>query len=199
MVNYETRHATEDVTVVIPHIPVRSVLLSRALRTVLSQTVLPLDLQVEVDTQHDGAAVTRNRGLDAVSSGYVAFLDDDDYLMPWHLEHCMQLLRETDADIVYPWFDVDNGTDPLGMFGKPFDPEHLKVSNYIPVTVVAKTATLKAVGGFTPYPDAAGHPNEDWGCWLAVHNAGGKIVHLPERTWTWDHGSSNTSGRGDRW
>lgn len=191
----------EDVTFVIPHIPVREKFLNRALRSILRQTVLPLDIHVVTDVNHDGAAVTRNRGLESVTSGYVAFLDDDDYLMPWHLENCMQMIREEDADIVYPWFEVDNGADPLGMFGKPFDGDHLESANYIPVTVVAKTETLKSVGGFVNHPDSLIHgtPCEDWGCWLAVHRAGGKIVHLPERTWTWDHGSGNTSGRGDRW
>lgn len=189
----------ENVTIVIPHIPVRTKLLTRALGSIMTQTVMPADIIVVTDAQHDGAAMTRNRGLSMVETEYVAFLDDDDWLYSDHLEQCMWEIREWNADVVYPWFDVVNGTDPLGMFGKPFDPEHLKISNYIPVTVVAKTATLRDVGGFTPHPDAAGHPNEDWGCWLAVHNAGGKIMHTPHRTWTWDHSTGNTSGRGDRW
>lgn len=191
---------TDDfgITVVIPHIPVRAQLLQRALASVQRQTTRT-DVIVVTDNNHDGAAITRNRGLFAVETEFVAMLDDDDYMRPRHLEVCLNALHEQDADVVYPWFDVLNGTDPLGMFGKPFDPEHLRVSNYIPITVVAKTKTLQDVGGFIPHPDAAGHPNEDWGCWLAVHNAGGKIVHVPERTWCWDHASANTSGRGDRW
>lgn len=189
----------ENVTVVVPHIPVRTKLLKRALGSIMAQSVMPADIIVVTDVNHDGAAATRNRGLDLVETEYVAFLDDDDWFYPHHLESCMSEIREWNADVVYPWFHVENGTDPLGMFGQPFDAEHLQLSNYIPVTVVAKTATLRDVGGFTPHPDAAGHPNEDWGCWLAVHNGGGKIVHLAERTWVWDHGTGNTSGRGDRW
>lgn len=189
----------ENVTVVVPHIPVRTRLLSRALGSIMAQTVLPADVIVIVDAHHEGAAATRNRGLELVKTDYVAFLDDDDWLYPQHIESCMWEIREWGADVVYPWFHVENGTDPLGMFGRPFDAQHLELSNYIPVTVVARTATLREVGGFTPYPDAAGHPNEDWGCWLAVHRAGGKIMHLAERTWVWDHATGNTSGRGDRW
>lgn len=187
-----------NITVVIPHIPVRATFLTRALASVQAQTV-EARIIVVPDEKHDGAAITRNRGLMAVQTEFVAFLDDDDYLHPRHLEVCTNTLSMHSADVAYPWFEVINGTDPLGMFGKPFDPEHLQVSNYIPVTVVARTKMLQDVGGFTPHPDAAGHPNEDWGCWLAVHNAGGKIVHVPECTWVWDHGSGNTSGRGDRW
>lgn len=157
------------------------------------------DVIVVTDTEHRGAAATRNRGLDMVTTPYVAFLDDDDHLHSHHIRVCMEAMRDHDADVVYPWFDVVGGTDPLGMFGKPFDPEHLLVSNYIPVTVLARTEKLRDVGGFTPHPDALGHPNEDWGCWLAVHHSGGKIVHVPQRSWVWRHDSSNTSGRGDRW
>lgn len=194
-----TQHA--DVTVVIPHIPPRDVLLSRALGSVIHQTLLPQDVIVMTDVDHNGAAVTRNRGLDAVRTEYVAFLDDDDYLYSDHLEECMDWAYEWNADVVYPWFDVANGSDPLGMFGKPFDPDHLQRANYIPVTVVAKTQTLRDVGGFVPHPDSLIHgvPCEDWGCWLAVHRAGGTIMHVPHRTWVWDHGTGNTSGRGDRW
>lgn len=159
----------------------------------------PRGFILAIDEEHEGAAITRNAGLFSVETTYVAFLDDDDYFYPNHLEICLSALRTQEADIVYPWFDVKNGTDPLGMFGMPFDPDHLKVSNYIPVTVVAKTQTLQDVGGFTPHPDALEHPCEDWGCWLKVHNAGGKIVHVPERTWAWDWGTGNTAGRGDRW
>jgi hypothetical protein len=186
-----------DVTVVIPHIPTRTHLLKRALGSVLSQTQLPEDIVVVTDVNHDGAAVTRNRGLALVKTTYVAFLDDDDYLYSDHIEKCLE--HGYGADITYPWFDVVNGTDPLGMFGKPFDPEHLKLSNYIPITVVAKAETLRSVGGFTRHPDTGDNPCEDWHCWLKVHNAGGEITHLAQRTWAWDHATGNTSGRGDRW
>lgn len=187
----------KDVTVVIPHIPKRAGYLKRALNSVIHQTELPMDVIVVTDVNHDGAAVTRNRGLKMVETEYVAFLDDDDYLYSDHIETC--LYEGYGADVIYPWFDVLHGTDPLGMFGKPFDAAHLEVSNFIPVTVIARTEMLRDVGGFTPHPDAAGHPNEDWGCWLAVHRAGGVITHVPHRTWVWDHASGNTSGRGDRW
>lgn len=190
-----------DVTIVVPHIPIREKLLKRALGSILLQTVLPEDVAVVTDTEHDGAAVTRNRGLFDVKTEFVAFLDDDDYLYGDHIEECVDQLHEQQADVVYPWFDVANGHDPLGMFGKPFDPEHLQRANYIPVTVVARTKTLQDVGGFALHPDSLVHgtPCEDWQCWLNVHAAGGKIVHVPQRTWVWDHATGNTSGRGDRW
>lgn len=191
--------AGADLTVVIPHIPVRHELLQRALHSVDTQTCSPREVIIATDDFHEGAAATRNAGLRAVTTKFVAFLDDDDWLYPRHLEVCLSALHAQGADIAYPWFDVAGGTDPLGMFGQPFDPEHLQISNYIPVTVVARTSVLQGVGGFTPHPDAAGHPNEDWGCWLAVHNSGGRIVHVPERTWSWSHNTNNTSGRGDRW
>lgn len=190
-----------DVSVVIPHIPLRAKLLSDALVSVAAQTMPATQIIVVADTGHDGAAVTRNRGLDLVDTEFTALLDDDDQFLACHLETCVRVLEETGADIVYPWFHVLGGDDPLGMFGKPFNAEQLRVSNYIPVTVVARTEMLRRVGGFIPHPEmtAHGQPCEDWQCWLNVLDAGGKIVHVPERTWLWSWESAHTSGRGDRW
>jgi glycosyltransferase involved in cell wall biosynthesis len=188
-----------DLTVVIPHIPIRQTLLHRAVQSVENQTFRPREIIVATDYNHEGAAAARNAGLFAVNTQFVAFLDDDDWLYPQHLQSCLGGLQASGADIAYPWFDVEGGTDPLGMFGKPFDPDHLQVANYIPVTVVARTQVLQSVGGFTRHPETGDNPCEDWGCWLAVHNAGGRIVHVPERTWSWSHNTGNTSGRGDRW
>jgi hypothetical protein len=169
--------------------------------SVAEQTLPATQIIVVTDTEHDGAAVTRNRGLNEVDTEFTALLDDDDRFLPHHLETCVRALEETGADLVYPWFDVLGGNDVLGMFGKPFDAEQLRVSNYIPVTVVARTNILRQVGGFIPHPvmTTHGQPCEDWQCWLNILDAGGKIVHVPERTWLWSWENAHTSGRGDRW
>jgi glycosyltransferase involved in cell wall biosynthesis len=74
------------ITVVIPTIPPRKALLGRALRSVLHQTYPAAAVSVAVDLKHEGAAKTRQRALDAVQTRWTAFLDDDDELLPNHLE-----------------------------------------------------------------------------------------------------------------
>lgn len=191
------------VTVVIPSIPPRAKLLHRALDSVLTQRYTVDAIVVEVDRDHAGAAVTRNRGLAKVDTEYVAFLDDDDTFGTDHLAELMTFAAEHPwADLVYPWFDVVNGFDPFPQYeGKPFDPAVLEHTNHIPVTVLARTQVIRSAGGFQAI-GPADNPCDDWGCWRAMLAAGATIAHLPVRTWNWhwhnDFGG-NTSGRGDAW
>ena len=168
-----------NITVAIPTLPSRTVLLQRALDSVRAQTY-PAAVCVRVDAHRDGAAATRNKALELVDTEYVAFLDDDDVLKPHHLRACARHMALTDADLVYPGFD---GEHPTGMFGKSFDPLLLQRRNYIPVTVLTKTELVRGVGGFEPHPDENGDPCEDWGLWLKLLDAGARFSHLPQRTW----------------
>jgi hypothetical protein len=199
-----------DITVVIPTIKGREKLLDRALRSVEEETPFGWNTVIQLAEPGEGAAQTRNRALEKVTSKWVAFLDDDDEFKPEHIIKCFQHAKRTDADIVYPWFDISRGgkirndLDPLFINGKPafgqaFDPEALTKNNFIPVTVLARVAMIRGVGGFpVPGSEAWPHPDcEDWGLWLALRDAGARFSHLPERTWTWHWHGKNTSGRPD--
>jgi glycosyltransferase involved in cell wall biosynthesis len=181
-----------NVTVVIPTIDDHHEQLDRALASVQTQSLPPDEIELEFDRLRTGAAATRNRALERVTTEYVAFLDDDDELKPNHLRACVRFARLTGVDLVYPWFD---GEDGIGMFGVPFDPVLLRRRNYIPVTVLVRTELVRKVGGFVDHPDDNGDPCEDWGLWLALLDAGAVFGHLPQRTWIW-HKGAGTRGRG---
>lgn len=188
------------ITAVIPSIPLRAGLLRRALGSVLTQTQAVDAISVVVDHTHAGSTDTRNRALAAVDTEWTAFLDDDDQWLPHHVETLLGAAEKTGADVVYPWFELPHGTDPWpGVFGREFDAEELAaVRNYVPVTVLARTALLREVGGFEaigPEHDAC----DDWGCWRRLLAAGARFHHVPERTWIWNWHRGNTSGRGHRW
>jgi hypothetical protein len=120
----------------------------------------------------------------------------------------------TGADLIYPWFDVEGGTDPLacpvdGVLVSPLGVEfgaeqaaHVcDVGNFVPVTTLVRRALLDEVGGF-PQPSSCEWPHptaEDWGFLIAAIRAGASIAHLPERTWTWNHHGANTSGHPANW
>ena len=208
-----------DVLVVIPTIPGRDDLLKRAVASIredLGRVVVAG--AIEVDLGGLGPSVTSNRAVvQTMNAGvrpkWIAFLDDDDEFHPDHLARLVEHAETTDADVVYPWFDLNVGGradnakgDNLLLihgkpaFGQPFNGPALLLNNYIPVTALVRTEMFLAVGGFPetnseawPHPDC-----EDWGLWRLLHSFGAKFSHLPERTWTWHWHGKNTSGRPDR-
>ncbi len=196
-------HWRPGVTVVMPHIPTREHEYVRAMRSVARQQLQPDAIIVCVDSMHHGAMATRNRGLFMVETEWTAFLDDDDELLPNHLEVLMSAARSTPGEIFYPGYDVIGGHDPWQRFGQPFDPTILRDHSYIPVTSLVRTEAARAAGGFVPPP--TGH-YEDWGFYLALLDSGAIFTHVPVKTWNWYHWGEgrpgipgNTSGLGDRW
>ena len=172
-----------DVTVLVPTHPGRDDVCKRAMASVLAQS-FPCRLHVEFDPGCTGAAETRNRALEKVTTDWVAFLDSDDEFKPNHIRACARHAVLTGADIVFPGYDTV-GEDPVNCFGFPFDATLLRKRNYIPVTTLCRTEMVRAAGGFQPHPDEHGAPCEDWGLWLALVDLGAKFSHLPQRTWTW--------------
>lgn len=202
------------VGVAIPAIPPRRHLLADAIESVLGQTLPPSAIAVVFDEQRAGAAATRNRAWRSLDTDWIAFLDDDDTLHPNHLRALLMHAETTGADFLYPWFDIDGGTDPLACpvdgelvspFGVPFGDEQAAyvcdVGNFVPVTTLVRRSLLEDVGGFPqPASDDWPHPTaEDWGLLIAVIRSGAKVAHLPERTWTWRHHGANTSGSPANW
>lgn len=193
------------ISVVIATIPPRAKLLRRAVWSVIEQTLRPDALVIEADPDHTGAAATKNRGLEKVTTEWVAFLDDDDQFKPEHLQRLSQVAEESGADVVYSIPEVPGSTFVASepMYGRPFDADVLRQRSYIQTTSLVRTKLVQQSGGFQC---PAGSNYDDWGCWLALLDAGARFVHLPEPTFIWNHWGpgapgtpGNTSGRGDRW
>jgi hypothetical protein len=105
--------------------------------------------------------------------------------------------------VIYPWFSVISGWDPLAEFeGRPFSEKVMRESqNFVPVTVLARTELVKSVGGFedrNKSTEPGASPCDEWGLWIKLLDAGATFHHVNKRTWSWYWGQ-NTSGRGDRW
>lgn len=181
-----------DVTIVIPYHRARAEngMLSRAVRSAQAQTVPCRIIEVE-DTDRQGAALTRERGLQEVVTEWAAFLDSDDELDPDHVEGLLAHAKETGADYVYPWFRVVGGTDPFPMFfGRPWDDD---APHSTTITILIRTGLAQRVG----FRNVSW---EDWDFTLRCIEAGAIISHLPKRSWNWFHHGANsmgTPGRGD--
>ena len=189
------------ITVVVPTHParVRNGLTKRAVGSVLGQTLPAVAIVVEQDLTRAGAAATRDRGLRKVTTEWMAFLDSDDQFKPEHLAELMACAAETGADYCYAWYlPIGFGADPLAHFGKIFDPEHPTQTT---ITVLVRTELAQTVGFREPPPGAlinGERYGEDFQFTVECIAAGGRIVHLPKRTWLWNCHGANTSGQPGR-
>jgi glycosyl transferase family 2 len=196
----------DDVTMVMPLHPARwRTTMRRSLRSIIGQTMPVTTMAIAVDVNREGAGPTRDRALAMANTRWVAFLDSDD---EWDSDHVAKLVAyaiDTGADVVYSACRVVHETigeipqsDPhfeeWGRPGKPFDPDLLRRKSYLPVTSLVRTS-LAQKSSFVP-PDGSHY--DDWGFYLGLLDLGAMFVHLPDVTWTWHHGSHNTSGRPDQ-
>jgi glycosyltransferase involved in cell wall biosynthesis len=200
------------VTVAIPTIPGRERLLMRAKQSVADQTRPPDHVLVGLDKDRSGAAVTRNRLLESVTTDVIAWLDDDDRLAPGHLRDCMRVLENTDADLVYPAPYLEGMRDPTavtyqGVFptspwGIRWQPEleqHLRDhGSFIPITHLVRADAVRKAGGFPEgrfLPDGR-YQGEDERYLIALLDTGARFEHLDRRTWFWTLNPKSTAGRG---
>ena len=186
-----------NVTVVVPTHPARisNGMTKRALGSVLMQSYPVSSGIVEVDKYREGAAIVRNRGLQKVDTEWVAFLDSDDQMKKNHIDTLVKGALETGADYLYTWYDpIGFYSDPLPHFGKVFDPEHPTQTT---ITTLVRTELAQEVG-FRPVEDGklidGQRYGEDFQFTVEVIAKGGKIVHIPQRTWLWNAHGLNTSG-----
>ena len=192
-------NTARDVTVVIPTIPPRARMLTRAIGTVSRQTAPATTIVVEQDLTGAGAWTTRNRGALHSRTTWTAFLDDDDELLPHHLDTLLDLADTSGAGLVWGWFEVMGGRDPFPQHqGRPFDPD---APHIVPITYLVRTEVLLealvATGGFLP-DEAGAWDNQDQPLFVAMARAGGTAC-TPDITWLWNHHGANTSGLPERW
>lgn len=204
-----------DVTVVIPTIPGREKFLRRAIDSVNAQLIGPGDVVIAYDKDRRGAHVTRNGALKLVKTSWVAWLDDDDELLPNHIKVLVRGANKSDADMVFTYAEFRGGEDPLAVvrangsvipqpINVPWDSESRyslrHFGNFIPVTYMVKTAAVRDVGGFpAPYTFDARNSRdcEDYGLLLRLLDAGYAFHHVcGVRTWVYNFHDSNTGGRG---
>jgi hypothetical protein len=202
-----------SVTVIVPSIPIRAEMLSRAVASVALQTQMPDEIMVRIANDRMSAPRQRDAMLEHVTTEWVAPLDDDDRLYKNHLAELLGCAHETGADIVYPWFDVVGGTDPFPECeGMLWNNDH---PHQVPITALFRTELLQDLGGWSEGwdeldPEAPGadpdgnRAGEDYRLILAAVKAGAEIVHLPLRTWAWYHHgvgkfNGNTMGLPSRW
>lgn len=188
---------TVPVTVAMPTITprVQNGMHHEATESVRRQTCPPEGgMSVALDVWKVGAALTRQRALDGVYTPWVAFLDDDDYLYPNHLEVLWDLVRSEDADVAYSWFD---GNNPFPMHrGRKMDPAN---PHHTTMTLLVRTELARTVRFRTDHPEGWTLPQEDWRFITDCLAAGARFAGTGEVTWHYRAHGNNTSGLPTRW
>lgn len=213
-----TRPVKLTAGVCIPTINGRERMLARAVQSVQRQRRPADAILIQRDGLREGAAQTRNKLLaraEEAGVDCIAWLDDDDAILPNHLMACMRVLElDQSVDLVYPVPRFVGGGDPTatsvgGRWVAPWgvrftweQEDHLRRhGSFIPMTHVVRTAAVRKAGGF-PIPGTPEWPRpnvEDWGYLIRLLDSGAKFEHLNAKTWLWhvSHGR-HTGGQGNR-
>lgn len=177
----------------VPSIPPRADLLKRALDSIASQTYPVSSVAVAYDFDHRGAGYTRNRAKNMILADpeitVLGLLDDDDTLDSNHVKDLLGTMRADGTDLVFSWFRVENGTDPIAEL------EHLPWNDATPHSFGITVLMTAEAARSTDFIDGAW---EDWTLFNELLRKGFRFSHHYDRTWTYNH-SVSVSGRGDRW
>ena len=180
-----------EVTALVPSIPHRHQLRARALASVSAQSYPAAAVAVALDVEREGAWVMRQRLLTMTATPWLAWLDDDDEWAPEHLARLAWAQRRTAADLVFSYFEPVGMGDPLGHFGRPFDPAAPHATTMM---FLCRTSLARRVGFSAPPDPTAANAGEDARFIQGVVEAGGRVVHLPERTWRWHYHPGHPEG-----
>jgi glycosyltransferase involved in cell wall biosynthesis len=196
-----------DVTVCTATISTRNDLLQRCIQSVKNQTLQPAKHLIKLDDERLGHAAMLDAMIEEATTKYVAILDDDDELLPNHIESIYKTIIEQDADLVYPHFKYSNLPDAghLEKYrGVAWSNNNI---HQVAITWIAKRETILEVGGFSKDFDVNSYKTDNQGNRIGhdfvmiqkLVAADKKIVHHPELTWIYHVGHPSTQGIPLRW
>ncbi|MEG2525375.1 MAG: glycosyltransferase family A protein [Oscillospiraceae bacterium] len=153
----------------------------------LKRDFADLEISYEATVENVGRAAAANRGFKRASGEYLNLLDDDDYLLPEHVELGVRAARTSGADIVF-MRGVALETDKKSDAPYEFEIKGKQLLNFPRVDaftmvrrcvttqngVLFKKSLCESVGGMREELGA----HEDWNLWLRLM-AQGKSITLP--------------------
>lgn len=177
--------------------------LPHAIESILSQTVKPHEIIVVIDGSPDdslqiaklyeprikvvnqvnkGLASARNTGLMNMTGDFFFPLDADDMMLENCIERVLQVIEETDADIVAPSFKTFGKHNmPVILMPNPtledFKPIDGQPMNRIGYFSAIRRNKLLEVGGYNPKMTFGW---EDYDIWFDLLKRGAKLVTIPE-------------------
>ena len=126
------------------------------------------EISLEELPERRGRSAAANHGVETAREDLVAFLDDDDRLLPDHFERLIAAHRSGPQPVVYSdavtvlyrWKGDEWKPGPRTLqYSLDFDPDYLLLANYIPLhTLLMPRALYRKLGGFDTSLDFS----EDW-------------------------------------
>jgi len=198
---------TGDVTVCTATISIRTELLKRAVQSVKNQTLKPKKHLIQLDDKREGHPKMLDLMISKAKTKYVAILDDDDELLPNHLEILYKTIKETKADLVYPHFKYSNLPDAGHLEKFRYSAWDNNQIRQVPITWLAKRESILEVGGFSKDFDVNSFEKDNEGNRLGqdffmikkLVEANKKIHHISDITWIYHVGHTSTLGMPIKW
>jgi glycosyltransferase involved in cell wall biosynthesis len=179
------------ISVIIPTFN-RAHCITRALESVLAQSVTPHEIIVIDDASRDdtsavlapyddriryirhdsntGASAARNHGIAAATGEWIAFLDSDDAWRPGKLERQIAFMAESDSNVCCTNCDLIWPNGRVEPAYRPY-PSRMEIDHYVwgcytcpGSTLIAHRAILQASGGYDPRYSRY----EDWDLFLRL-------------------------------
>lgn len=172
-------------------------LLSEAIESALSQTVnceiivcadgddeayeIASQYPVKVIRQvNKGLASARNSIIMAMTGVFFLPLDSDDILLANAIERILEVIEQTDADIIAPSFKEFGISDREVILMKDPKLEDFKTANRIGYCAAIRRSALLEIGGYSPRMDKGW---EDYHLWFNLLSRGKKLITMPEVLW----------------
>lgn len=142
-----------------------------------------------LDRENAGVSASRNAGIAAASTDWVALMDHDDL---WEKEHLANIARaiarNPEADVCYSGGRELVPDSVTGVFRPgevmPFPTREqlprmlMECCAFIPSATAVRRSTVLEAGGF----DSRYVNLQDWELWLRLFHRGAKFIHTPEPT-----------------
>lgn len=133
---------------------------------------------VYIHQRRQGPAAARNRGIEAASGRFIAFLDADDWWRPEKVEHQVEFMRRTGVAFTYGDYEKHDGE--TGAFVTRYEmPESLGHADFLdgcPIGCLTVAYDQVALGKrYMPHV----RRGQDWGLWLALTRDGTRARKYP--------------------
>lgn len=139
---------------------------------------LDRDKYTVIHQVNKGPGGARNTGVKAAKGKYLLFLDSDNKIRDKFISTGIQLLNNTDADIVYGKPAFFGATKVPRFKTREFDLESILVTNHIDVCSMMRKSMFDAIGGFDEDRELIAF--EDWELWIRAGEAGYKFHFVNE-------------------